>query len=213
MVVGLLDYGAGNLHSVQTALEDLKAPVRLVRDETGLDGLDALVLPGVGACVDCVRNLKDKGLWEPLRDWLQADRPYFGICLGYQILFDHSDEFEGVEGLGFLKGRVVRFPINELKVPHMGWSAIRPVDRADPLWAGLPEDPYVYFVHSYYPAPEDPGIVSSTASYGLDFAASVRKGNVVATQFHPEKSQALGLKILRNFIESLRRSGSGLGFC
>ncbi len=199
MTVGLIDYGAGNLHSAHNALTKLEVPARLVREPADLEGIDRLILPGVGACVDCVNQLKEQDLWGPLGDWIEADRPYLGICIGYQILFDHSEEFEGADGLGTLAGQVKLFPPSELKVPHMGWNALSLTDRQDPLWAGLPEEPYVYFVHSYYPVPEDLSLVSAWCDYGIRFAAAVRRGNLVATQFHPEKSQAIGLQIIKNF--------------
>ena len=164
--------------------------------------MDRLILPGVGTIVDCARQLKAQDLWNPLKDWLEADKPYLGICLGYQILFDHSEEFEGADGFGTLAGNVVRFPESKLKVPHMGWNEIQLVDDSDPLWRGLPSNPHVYFVHSYYPKPEDPSSVSAYCDYGVRFAAAIRRGNAVATQFHPEKSQALGLGILRNFVQA-----------
>ncbi len=202
MKIGLIDYGAGNLHSVENALAKLGIPCQLVREPGHLHGLDKLILPGVGACGDCVKQLKAQDLWSPLRDWLDADKPYLGICLGYQVLFDHSVEFEGTDGLGVLSGRVVRFPRSDLKVPHMGWNKLELTNAADPIWEGLPQDPYVYFVHSYYPDPEDRTLVSAWCDYGVRFAAAVRCGNLVATQFHPEKSQAIGLRIVRNFAAS-----------
>lgn len=199
MNIGLIDYGAGNLHSAYNALKKIGAPCRLVREPSELEGVERLILPGVGACVDCVGQLKKQGLWSPLQAWLEADRPYFGICIGYQILFDHSEEFEGADGLGALAGNVIRFPESDLKVPHMGWNQLEITDPRDPLWAGLPSNPYVYFVHSYYPEPVDPSSVNAWCQYGVRFAAAIRRGNLVATQFHPEKSQAIGLQILKNF--------------
>lgn len=202
MKTGIIDYGAGNLRSVAKAVETLEFSARIIRSADQLEGIDTLILPGVGAFGDCAHHLREQGLWEPLRDWIEADRPYFGICLGYQILFDSSEEAPGVEGLGAFAGEVVRFPHSDLKVPHMGWNEITPKDPGDPLWQGLPPHPHVYFVHSFYPQPADASIVSVTADYGGPFPAGIRSGNVVATQFHPEKSQALGLKILGNFLES-----------
>lgn len=199
--IGLIDYGAGNLHSVQNALAKQGLASSLVREPEDLKPVQALILPGVGACGDCASALQRQDLWSPLKDWLAADKPYLGICLGYQILFEHSDEFDGTEGLGHLSGRVVRFPKSDLKVPHMGWNAIEPTDPSDPIWKGLPDQPYVYFVHSYYPQPSDESVVSAWCDYGGRFAASVRKGNLVATQFHPEKSQQIGLRLLKNFVE------------
>lgn len=202
MNTGIIDYGAGNLRSVAKAVETLKFEARIIQSPDQLAGIDTLILPGVGAFGDCVHNLREQQLWEPIRDWVQAGRPYFGICLGYQILFESSEEAPGVDGLGVFEGKVVRFPKSDLKVPHMGWNEIYPEDASDPLWQGLPGHPHVYFVHSFYPDPTDKSIVAATADYGGKFAASIRKGDVVATQFHPEKSQALGLKILGNYLQS-----------
>lgn len=200
--IGLIDYGAGNLHSAHNALVKLDIPCRLIKGPEDLADVDRLVLPGVGACVDCVNQLKVQGLWEPLRDWINEDRPYLGICIGYQILFDHSEEFEGADGLGVLAGQVQRFPPSDLKVPHMGWNALTLTDPGDPLWRGFPEEPYVYFVHSYYPTPDDESVVSAWCEYGVRFAAAVRRGRLVATQFHPEKSQAIGLRLMENFARA-----------
>ncbi|HUF62359.1 MAG TPA: imidazole glycerol phosphate synthase subunit HisH [Verrucomicrobiales bacterium] len=199
-LLGVVDYGAGNLRSVENALADLGASCRLVRRPKDLEGLSALILPGVGAFRDCVMNLRRQDLWEPAGEWVRANRPYLGICLGYQILFEESEEHGGGRGLGVFAGRVVRFPRGDWKVPHMGWNRLELRDRDDPLWAGLPPDPYVYFVHSFFPRPEQEGLVAAWADYGLRFAAAMRWGNVAATQFHPEKSQAIGLRILRNFV-------------
>lgn len=161
------------------------------------------MVPGVGAFGDCARNLRATGLWEPLREWIAADRPYLGICLGYQLLFESSEETPGVEGLGALAGTVRRFPSAGLKVPHIGWNSLRLREPVDRLYAGLPADPSVYFVHSFHPVPADDSIVSATCEYGAPFAASVTRGNLSAAQFHPEKSQRNGLAILRNFVQSL----------
>ena len=142
-MIGLIDYGAGNLHSVHNALTKIEATCKLVRSPHDLADVERLILPGVGACVDCVLQLKSQDLWSPLLDWLEADKPYLGICLGYQILFDHSEEFEGADGLGFLSGQVIRFPRNDLKVPHMGWNQLDLAIPEDPLSKGLPENPHV----------------------------------------------------------------------
>lgn len=205
MITGIIDYGAGNLRSVHKAVETLGCEAQLVRSPSDLAGIGTLILPGVGAFGDCMRHLEAQGLVEPLRAWILEDRPYFGICLGYQILFASSAESPSSAGLAVFPGEVIRFPAGPWKVPHMGWNEIQPVDSGDPLWAGLPEHPHVYFVHSYFPQPADPGLIASTCDYGLKFAASIRKGNVIATQFHPEKSQKLGLTILRNFLEQQRQ--------
>lgn len=202
--IGLVDYGSGNLRSVQRALEHAGALVVHVTGSGQAEGCAALVVPGVGSFGDCARQLREAGLWEFLREWLAADRPYLGICLGYQLLFESSEESPGVEGFGALRGKVVHFPrASGLKIPHMGWNQLhvrRPDDR---LMKGLGEDPDFYFVHSYYPVAEDPAIITSTCGYGVEFAASVTRGNLSAVQFHPEKSQTLGLTMLRNFVTSL----------
>jgi glutamine amidotransferase len=202
--IGLVDYGSGNLRSVQRALEHAGADVVHVTRESEAVGCAALVVPGVGSFGDCARQLREAGLWDFLKEWLAADRPYLGICLGYQLLFETSEESPGVEGFGALKGRVVHFPRESgQKIPHMGWNQLRLTKPDDRLLKGLGENPDFYFVHSYYPVPDDESTITSTCSYGVEFAASVTRGNLSAVQFHPEKSQALGLDMLRNFIDSL----------
>ncbi|MEI6277904.1 MAG: imidazole glycerol phosphate synthase subunit HisH [Verrucomicrobiae bacterium] len=199
--IGVVDYGSGNLRSVCKALEASGARSSLVNDPAGLAGLDAVVVPGVGSFGDCAANLRATGLWGPLREWIAAGRPYLGICLGYQLLFESSEESPGVEGLGVIPGRVVRFSGQGHKVPHMGWNTLSGL--RGPLYSGLPEEMAVYFVHSYYPVPGDPALASATCEYGAPFAASLSRGSLHATQFHPEKSQAAGLAILRNFLFNL----------
>ena len=201
--IGIVDYGSGNLRSVSKALDAVGARTRLVSTTAALDEIDAVVVPGVGAFGDCARHLRATGLWDPLREWIAADRPYLGICLGYQLLFESSEETPGIEGLGVLPGIVRRFPESELKVPHMGWNTLDLRQPGSALYAGLPPAPDVYFVHSYFPAPEDWSIVSATCSYGGAFAASVSRGSLNAVQFHPEKSQRTGLAILKNFVTSI----------
>lgn len=199
--LGVVDYGSGNLRSVCKALEAAGGSASLVDCAEKMDGLDALVVPGVGAFAHCAGNLRATGLWEPVRGWALSGRPYLGICLGYQLLFESSEESPGVEGLGVLQGRVVRFPAGGLKVPHMGWNTLE--STRGPLYGGFPAAIAMYFVHSFYPVPADPSIVSATCRYGVEFAASVQKGALHAVQFHPEKSQAAGLALLRNFIATL----------
>ena len=202
--LGLVDYGSGNLRSVQRAIEHAGGICRLVHSAADAEGCAALVVPGVGSFGDCARQLREAGLWEFLREWLAADRPYLGICLGYQLLFESSEESPGVEGLGALRGSVVHFPRGgELKIPHMGWNQLHLRTPSDPLVQGLGANPDFYFVHSYYPVPVEEGIITTTCNYGVEFAASVTRGNLSAVQFHPEKSQELGLAMLRNFITSL----------
>jgi len=200
-MIALIDYGSGNLRSVSKALQHEGADVELVDAPEALARADAVVLPGVGAFGDCVRNLQERALWNPIKEWLGSGRPFLGICLGYQLLFESSEETPGVNGFGFFKGQVRRFHEAGLKIPHMGWNTLQKNDHK--LWKGLPENPYVFFVHSYFPVPEDPSIITSRATYGETFAASVARDNVAAVQFHPEKSQGTGLAILKNFIQSI----------
>jgi len=203
MKIGIIDYGAGNLRSVHNALRKLGFEHQIFDKPEGLEECEKLLLPGVGSFGDSMRCMEDRGLVGPVRDWLKAGRPFLGICVGYQLLFDSSEEAPGVEGLGFLGGAVKKFSSDAgLKVPHMGWNQVRPVDPNGPLWKGWPEDPHLYFVHSFYPDPEDKSVVSSTTNYGVEFASSIQVGDVHGVQFHPERSQALGLRLLTNFVES-----------
>lgn len=182
-------------------MEHVGAEAPHVMKPSDAEACDALVVPGVGSFGDCARQLQEAGLWDFLKEWLAADRPYLGICLGYQLLFESSEESPGVEGFGVLKGKAVHFSRERgIKIPHMGWNQLHVCKPSDRLMAGLGETPDFYFVHSYYPVPEDAGVVTSTCDYGVRFASSVSRGNLSAVQFHPEKSQALGLAMLRNFI-------------
>lgn len=199
--IGVIDYGSGNLRSVCKALEAAGSTPALVTDPSGLASLDAIVVPGVGAFAHCAENLHATGLWHPVREWALAGGPYLGICLGYQLLFESSEESPGVKGLGILKGRVERFPEAALKVPHMGWNTLS--KTSGPLYNGIPGDVSMYFVHSYYPVPADSSLVSASSDYGVSFAAGVSSGSLHAVQFHPEKSQSAGLALLRNFLSTL----------
>ncbi len=199
--LGVIDYGSGNLRSVCKAIEAAGSTPSLVTDPSGLDSLDAIVVPGVGAFAHCAENLRATGLWDPVREWALSGRPYLGICLGYQLLFESSEESPGVEGLGVLKGRVVRFSDAALKVPQMGWNTLS--KTSGPLYNGLSGDVSMYFVHSYYPVPTDSSLVSAWSDYGVSFAAGVSSGALHAVQFHPEKSQSAGLALLRNFLSTL----------
>lgn len=199
--LGVIDYGSGNLRSVCKAIEAAGSTPSLVTDPSGLDSLDAIVVPGVGAFAHCAENLRATGLWNPVREWALSGRPYLGICLGYQLLFESSEESPGVEGLGVLKGRVVRFSDAALKVPHMGWNTLS--KTSGPLYNSLSGDVSMYFVHSYYPVPADSSLVSAWSDYGVSFAAGVSSGALHAVQFHPEKSQSAGLALLRNFLSTL----------
>jgi len=202
-MIALIDYGSGNIRSVTKALQHEGAPVELCSTPEGLQHADAVVLPGVGSFGDSVRNLQSRGLFEPLQEWLAADRPFLGICLGYQLLFESSEESPGLPGFGKFKGRVQRFAQNGLKIPQIGWNALSLTQPEHALWRGLPAQPFVYFVHSYFPVPEDQSVITSTADYGEVFAASAGRGRVAGVQFHPEKSQGTGLAMLRNFLATL----------
>ena len=202
MELGVIDYGGGNLRSLLRALQFLGASPKTVAAPEDFEGLTHLAFPGQGSFGDSMRNMESRGLVEPLKQWLQADRPFFGICIGYQLLFEGSEESPDTPGLGILSGQVGKFPKEKgLKVPHMGWNTACPTDANDPIWKDLDSDPYFYFVHSYFPQPTDASVVASTTDYGAPFASSVRKGNLFATQFHPEKSQHTGLQLLKNFLE------------
>lgn len=201
--IGMIDYGSGNLRSVSNALQMVGAEVRRINSGPLSTDLDALVLPGVGSFGDSARHLQERDLFEPIRNWLADGRKFLGICLGYQLLFQASEESPGVEGLGFFEGNVRRFKTAGIKVPQIGWNRLKWTKAAHEHFPDLPKDPFVYFVHSYYPAPQEGSIVAATTSYGEEFAAAVITDNVLATQFHPEKSQENGLAILRQFVSSL----------
>lgn len=203
-MIALIDYGSGNLRSVRKALEFVGADVALVTGPDGWAEWQAVVLPGVGHFGDCVANLHARGLWEPLAAWLAAGRPFLGICVGYQMLFDGSEEAPAARGFGFFRGTVRRFTECGLKIPQIGWNALALAAPDHWLFAGLPDRPFVYFVHSYYPAAADPATVTAYAEYGDRFPASAARGPVVGVQFHPEKSQAVGLTMLTNFVRHVR---------
>lgn len=201
--LAVIDYGMGNLRSVVKAWEHVGADAQLVDTPDQIDGADALVFPGQGAIVDTMRLLKETGFDEAIRAWIAADKPFFGICLGLQALFEHSEEGD-TEALGIFKGKVKRFQIDPaLKIPHMGWNAVS-FDGKDPIVAGLVsgKDQF-YFVHSYYIEPEDTSLTLFESDYGGRFVSGIRSGNCYATQFHPEKSQAKGLHLYRNFLRLL----------
>jgi glutamine amidotransferase len=199
----LIDYGSGNLRSAQKALLKVGAEVKVVSRPDELDGARAVVLPGVGAFDDCVNALKKQEMLQASRDFIQTGKPFLGICVGYQALFERSEEFNScAAGMGIFKGRVVRFAeAPGLKIPQIGWNQIE-VTRDDcPLYREIPSGSYVYFVHSFFPRPQDDSIVATRTNYGDAFASSVWKDNVFATQFHPEKSQKVGLQLLKNFVD------------
>ena len=201
--LGLIDYGSGNLRSVSKALEAAGAHITRLEQGPIASGFDALVLPGVGAFGDSVNQLKSRGLFVPLQDWLNDGRRFLGICLGFQLLFESSEESPEVAGLGIFQGRVQKFSQERVKVPQIGWNLVKWTEEARTLYEKLPPDPYFYFVHSYYPQPKDESIVAGYTEYGDSFAAAVATKNLLATQFHPEKSQESGLLLLRQFLDTL----------
>ena len=199
-MVALIDYGSGNVRSVFNALKSLGADVVLTADVAEIARAKRIVLPGVGAFGDCVRGLKERGLWDVMHGALQDGRPFLGICVGYQMLFEESEENPGIRGFGFFPGRVKRFGTPGMKVPQIGWNSLDLAPHA--LWTGLPANPFVYFVHSFYPATDDALSVIARSTYGETFAAAAARDHVAGVQFHPEKSQAVGLTILRNFLSA-----------
>ena len=201
-MIALLDYGAGNLRSVEKALRFVGGNVRLVQSPDGMKNASAVVLPGVGAFDDCVNAMQRQELLEATREFVGTGRPFLGICIGYQALFERSEEFDSSStGLGLFAGKVVRFPDGQkLKIPQIGWNQIEIVQPECPVFSGVENGSHVYFVHSFYPQPEDDSIAATRTTYGVDFISAVWRENVFATQFHPEKSQKVGLKILENFV-------------
>jgi len=200
--VGVVDYGAGNLHSVLKALQRCELAVRVCTRPDELTGVDGLVLPGVGSFGACMDRLQAQGMVSALQGWIQAERPFLGICLGLQILLEVGEENPGVRGLAVVPGRVRRLG-GGVKVPHMGWNALR-MPRPSRLLAGIPEGSYVYFVHSYHAEPVDRGWITAVADYGQEVTAALERGNLFAVQFHPEKSSRVGLRVLENFARVLR---------
>ena len=196
----------GNLRSVQKALEAVGAKAVVTRDREVIIKSDSIVLPGVGAFKDCMANLKRLNLVDPICRIIEDGKPFLGICLGLQVLFDESEEYGPVAGLGILAGKVVRFPNGSselgsdvpMKIPHMGWNQIE-VKKKNPLFETMDTSPYFYFVHSYHVVPEDPDVIATVTHYGLEFVSGIQYENIYAFQFHPEKSQALGLSLLERF--------------
>ena len=200
-MIALLDYGSGNLRSVHKALLKVGADVRVTQKPEGMRDASSVVLPGVGAFDDCINALRQQELLEASREFIKSGRPFLGICVGYQALFEKSEEFNScAAGLNIFGGNVVRFASHQgLKIPQIGWNQIE-IARPDcPLYRGITSGSYVYFVHSFFPKPTDVGIVATSTEYGETFASSVWRDNVYATQFHPEKSQTVGLQLLKNF--------------
>ena len=206
-MIGVVDYGAGNLHSVRNTLAHLGVDMRLAATPADLDGVDAILLPGVGAFGAGMDRLREAGFVEPLRQHADDGVPLLGICLGMQFLFTVSEEMGQHAGLGLLPGRVLRFPESDLKVPHMGWNQLHRANPS-PLLDGVPNGAYTYFIHSYYVSPTEADDVLARTDYGLDFASVVGRGNVFGVQFHPEKSQRVGQRILLNFAQMTQGVGA-----
>ena len=200
-MIALLDYGAGNVRSVQKALAAAGGDVQLVPNPETVAQADAVVLPGVGAFDDCINAMQRQELFEAARAFVSTGKPFLGICVGYQALFEKSEEFNScAAGLGIFEGCVVRFPDAEVKVPQIGWNEVQFIKPDCPILQGIESGSHFYFVHSYYPQPKDESIVATRTEYGVDFASTVWRDNMFATQFHPEKSQKVGLQLLTNFV-------------
>ena len=205
-MIAVIDYGMGNLRSVQKSLEFVGAKVIVTHDPDLILNANSVVLPGVGAFKDCMANLKKLKLVDPIRKFIDGGKPFLGICLGLQVLFEESEEYGPVAGLGILPGKVVKFPGGSsetkngrpIKIPHMGWNQIK-VKKNVPLFGGVGDAPYFYFVHSYYVVPEDHNMIATVTNYGIEFVSGIQHKNIYAFQFHPEKSQTLGLSILERF--------------
>ncbi len=206
-MIAVIDYGMGNLRSVAKAFETVGAPVTVTSEPKEILKADSVVLPGVGAFRDCMKNLQSKELDRVVHETIESGKPFLGICLGLQVLFDESVEFGCVRGLGIVPGKVARFkthvsqPGNELlKVPHMGWNTVS-IKKRNPLFESAPEDSWFYFVHSYHVIPDDPDVIATTTNYGIEFVSGIQHKNIYAFQFHPEKSQKLGLAVLEKFAQ------------
>lgn len=205
-MIAIIDYDAGNIKSVEKALLALGEQAAVTRDSEKILGADGVILPGVGAFGDAMKRLESYGLVETIHQVAERQIPFLGICLGLQLMFDSSEESPGVQGLGLLPGRIVRIPDDGgLKVPHIGWNNLK-YPHPGRLFRGLPEDAYVYFVHSYYLQAQEESIVKATTEYGALIHASVERDNLFACQFHPEKSSSVGMKILQNFMEVVKES-------
>ncbi len=204
-MIAIVDYGMGNLRSVEKGFLKIGADARVTSATKAVDNAHAIVLPGVGAFRDCMKNLEKMSLIEPIVKAIQKGKPYLGICLGLQVLFTESEEFGRSQGLNIFSGKVIRFPENNLKVPHMGWNTIN-IMRRPPILDSIQDESFFYFVHSFYVAPDDKELVATTTDYGVTFTSMVWKDNIFATQFHPEKSQELGLRVLKGFKDFVAKA-------
>lgn len=203
----IVDYGMGNLRSVEKGFKKVGIDATVTSSPQAIDDAEAVILPGVGAFRDCIRNLTDLSLTDAVAKSIRKGKPFLGICLGLQVLFSESEEFGTCKGLDIFRGKVVRFRFDDFegKIPHMGWNTITMINRP-PILSEIPENSFFYFVHSFYVVPEDKTIIATTTDYGLPFTSMIWKDNVFATQFHPEKSQTLGLKILSSFGEFVKKA-------
>jgi len=200
-MIAIIDYGMGNIHSVQKALESMGAKAMVTNKPGDIKTCNKAVLPGVGAFDDAIQELKNHNLISALNEHIKSKKIFLGICLGMQLLFEASEEAKDSKGLGILKGTVNKFENRDnLKVPHMGWNQLKMKKSACPLLKDIPDDSDVYFCHSYYPQPKDERIIAATTDYGIDFTSVLWQDNIYGVQFHPEKSQEVGLKILKNFV-------------
>jgi glutamine amidotransferase len=204
MKVAMIDYGRGNMRSVERALEEAGAEVKRVESGEGLQGVETVVLPGVGSFGDAVEGLKQRKLWDPLREWVKADQPFLGICLGFQLLWEEGEEAPGVKGLGILPGRVVKFSGKGIKIPLIGWSEVKPKSGSEDLFKG--GDRFFYHVHSYRPESASADWLICETEYGGWFPSGVRKGRVAGFQFHPEKSQDTGISLLGSVLKKINAS-------
>lgn len=197
-MIGIIDYGAGNLLSVKKALEFLGTECRIINSIDGFNSIKKMILPGVGAFQSAVEKLRTLGIYDQINNWLRANKPFLGICLGMQILFEESEESQGIKGFGLFKGKVIRF--KEYKVPQIGWNQVR-ISRKSKIMEGIKDGSFFYFLHGYFVQPQDDEIVIGNSEYGIVYPSVIGKDNICAVQFHPEKSGSVGLKILRNWIK------------
>ncbi len=198
-MIQIIDYGRGNLNNVVKSFMNFGYQAEIIDQPKSTKDISGLVLPGVGAFGDSMDSLNEKGFTSYIRDYVTSRKPFLGICLGLQLIFEQSDEFGVQKGIGLLKGRVIRFDIAE-KVPHIGWNQVE-FKKESGIFKEVPDESYFYFVHSYYVIPEDPSVTTTTSHYGIDFTSAIQYKNVYATQFHPEKSQKIGLQVIKNFGE------------
>jgi glutamine amidotransferase len=196
-VIAIVDYGMGNLRSVEKAFAFLEHDTVVSDDPASIEEASGIVLPGVGSFGDAMRELEDRALLEPIRECLRREKPLLGVCLGYQLMFDYSQESPGIKGLGIFSGGAERFP-ESVKIPHMGWNNVR-IKARHPILDGIEDGSFYYFVHSYYVRPDESDITLTTTNYGNEFVSGVARDNLVAFQFHPEKSSSAGLRLLHNF--------------